>query len=86
LIGNLFDDDGVAHPHDLMDQAAMQAPSMRSQATFFVVRIGGAALTVHFALKPTDGLMLGFAVGCPFQGQLHDVVVALAIGSLSALT
>src|SRR5438309_11808233 len=35
LVGNLFEDDGVAHAHDFMDQAAMQALAMGCELAFF---------------------------------------------------
>ncbi len=35
LVGNLFQDNGVAHLHDLMDHATMQALAMGCQLAFF---------------------------------------------------
>src|SRR5579864_2701634 len=35
LVGKLFEDDGVAHGHDLMDLFAMQTLAVGSQLAFF---------------------------------------------------
>src|SRR6266852_4365906 len=56
LVGNLFQDDGVAHPHDLMDHATMQALAMGCELAFFGGLAPPGGLVAH-ALFPVQPLL-----------------------------
>src|SRR5258708_6220416 len=69
FIGEVFGDDGIAHPYDLVDQATVQALAMGTQAAFF----GGFALAgglISFALLP------GQPVLAAFLGAALGIIVA----------
>jgi len=70
FVGNLFEDDGVAHTHDLMDHTPMQALAMGGQLALFG-RFAPPGDLVATALLPG---------GTPFAALLGPPLLVIAIG------
>ncbi len=86
LVGKLFENDGVAYGHDLMDLFAMQTLAVGSQLAFFDSLLLRDQRDGRWPYIGPDRVashrVLGLAIRHAFQSQLHPVAVSLGVSRL----
>src|SRR6266571_3060663 len=82
LVGNLFEDDGVAYRHDLVDLLPMQALAVSGQSAFFG-RFSAAGFLVATAPLPMQPPFPPFLAALFLDAPHRVVVVGISRSPLS---